>query len=212
MLLFSATIVSLLATIFEPKAFRIEVSPVENFNMFVVNLTDITTITTVSKRFEIKATYDELTGIYNRSKFNEILNDQYNIYKRYNEPLCFAIFDIDLFKQVNDTYGHVVGDETLIKFANTINNEVRNTDVFARWGGEEFTLLLLHTNIDDAFLVVDKLREIIENTLFKTIGQKTCSVGVTQFNNNDTIDTVIIRADDALYEAKESGRNKVCVK
>jgi len=193
--------------IFEPKAFKIE-----DTDKYVVVLIDITTITTKSKKFENKATYDALTNIYNRSKFNDVINEHYNLFKRYQENLCFAIFDIDFFKKVNDTYGHVVGDETLITFAQTIDESVRDTDVFARWGGEEFTLLMPSTNIEDGYIVVDKLRKLIEDVNFKTIGQKTCSIGITQFKKEDTIDSVLIRADEALYEAKETGRNKVCIK
>jgi len=198
--------------IFEPKSFKIDVSEIKGSQKFVITFTDITSLTTKSKRFETKATYDELTSIYNRSKFNEVMIEYFNLFTRYNEPLCFAIFDIDFFKQVNDTYGHLVGDEVLIKFSQTINSMVRATDVFARWGGEEFTLLMPGTKIDDGFEVVNKIREVIENVKFEVIGQKTCSVGVTQFKKDDTIDSALVRADEALYEAKESGRNKVCVK
>ncbi len=198
--------------IFEPKAFKIEVNKIEDTDKYVVVLIDITTITTKSKKFENKATYDALTNIYNRSKFNDVINEHYNLFKRYQENLCFAIFDIDFFKKVNDTYGHVVGDETLITFAQTIDESVRDTDVFARWGGEEFTLLMPSTNIEDCYIVVDKLRQLIEDVNFKTIGQKTCSIGITQFKKDDTIDSVLIRADEALYDAKETGRNKVCIK
>ncbi len=199
-------------SVFEPKAFKIDINQIDDTNKYVVVLTDITNLTTKSNKFETKATYDELTKIYNRGKFNEMLTEHYNLFKRYDEPLSFAIFDIDFFKLVNDTYGHVVGDETLITFAKTIDEAVRTTDIFARWGGEEFTLLLPETKAEDAFEVADKLRILIENIPFKTIGQKTCSIGVTQFKKDDTIDSVLTRADEALYEAKESGRNKVCIK
>lgn len=197
---------------FEPRAFKIDVSSIDNTDKFVISLTDITAITTKSRRFENKATYDALTNIYNRSKFNEELEEHYNLFKRYKHPLCFAIFDIDFFKQVNDTYGHVVGDDTLITFSKTIDEAVRSTDIFARWGGEEFTLLMPDTNIEDGFKVVEHLRELIENVTFKIVGQKTCSIGITQFKESDTIDSVLVRSDEALYEAKESGRNKVCLR
>jgi len=197
---------------FEPETFVIEVNPIENSEKFVVTLTNITTITTRSKKYEMRATYDVLTNIYNRSKFNECIDEQHKLFTRYDGNLCFAIFDIDFFKQVNDIYGHVIGDKTLIIFAQTIEEQIRNTDVFARWGGEEFTLLMPHTKIDDAYFVVEKLRKLIENIDFKTVGQKTCSIGLTQFMQGDTVDSVLVRADEALYEAKESGRNKVCIK
>ncbi len=197
---------------FEPKAFRINVNEISNTDKFVVSLTDITELTVKSKSFEIKATYDVLTNIFNRSKFNELIVEHYNLYKRYKKSLSFAIFDIDFFKKVNDTYGHVIGDEVLITFTRTIDDATRDTDIFARWGGEEFVLLMPETSMDEAKVAVDHLRILIEKAYFKKAEHITCSVGVTQFNQNDTIDTVIIRADDALYEAKETGRNKVCTK
>ncbi|MGB5866979.1 MAG: diguanylate cyclase [Arcobacteraceae bacterium] len=197
---------------FEPKAFQIHVTALKNLDKFLVTLVDITKITMKSKQFEIKATYDNLTKIYNRSKFNELIEIEYKNAINEQEPLCFAMIDIDHFKEVNDVYGHMVGDETLITFAKTINKLIREGDIFARWGGEEFTLLLPSTDITKAHLIVDELREAIENVTFKLIGKKTCSIGLTQFKENDTIKDVIIRADNALYEAKKSGRNKVCLK
>ena len=197
---------------FEPKAFQIYVTALGDSDKFLVTLTDITQITIKSKKYEIQATYDNLTKVYNRTKFNELIENNFNHWKKTSESLCFAIFDIDFFKIVNDDYGHIVGDETLVTFAQTINNLIRDSDIFARWGGEEFTLLLPNTTIEEAYEIVEKLRIIIENTEFTLIGQKTCSVGVTQFNESDTVKCVIERADEALYEAKETGRNKVCVK
>ena len=197
---------------FEPKAFKIDVNRINGFDLFVVSLTDITIITTKSKNFENKATYDALTNIYNRSKFTEVIDEHYKIFKRYAAPLSFAIFDIDFFKQVNDTYGHITGDTTLITFAYTINEAVRATDIFARWGGEEFVLLMPETKINEAVIVADKLRTLIEKTRFKEVGTVTCSVGVSQFKEDDTIDDILKRADKALYLAKENGRNKVCSK
>jgi len=197
---------------FAPETFVIDVNPIENSDQFVVTLTNITSITTRSKKYEMRATYDVLTNIYNRSKFNECIEEQYKLFSRYGGDLCFAIIDIDFFKKVNDLYGHVIGDKTLITFAQTIEKKVRNTDVFARWGGEEFTLLLPQTRIEDASFVLENLRRVIEKVNFKTVGQKTCSIGLTQFMQGDTIDTVLVRADEALYEAKDTGRNKVCIK
>ena len=197
---------------FEPKAFKIDVNNIDDTDYFVVTLTDITKITSKTKAFEVKATYDALTNIYNRSKFNEIIQQQYEIFKTQKFDLSFAIFDIDFFKKVNDTYGHLIGDETLITFSHTINDHTRDGDFFARWGGEEFVLLMPDTSLSKAQEIANYLREIISKTHFKQIEHITCSVGVTQFKENDTIDDVLIRADDALYEAKEGGRNQVCTK
>ncbi len=197
---------------FEPKAFRINVNGISDTDKFVVSLTDITELTTKSKSFEIKATYDALTNIYNRSKFNDMIDEHSNLYKRYNTPLSFAIFDIDFFKKVNDNYGHIIGDKTLITFAKTIDDATRDTDIFARWGGEEFVLLMPETSIEDAKVAVEHLRELIEKTSFKEVENITCSIGLSQFKDDDTIDDILMRSDEALYEAKKSGRNKVCIK
>ena len=197
---------------FEPKAFQIHVTTLNSSDKFLVTLVDITKITMKSKKFEIQATYDNLTKIFNRTKFNEIMETEYLNWKKTDESLCFAIFDIDFFKIVNDEFGHIVGDETLLVFAQTINNNIKGSDTFARWGGEEFTLLLPSTEIAEAYAIVENLRIIIEKVPFSLIGNKTCSIGITQFTKNDTILDVITRADEALYEAKETGRNKVCVK
>lgn len=197
---------------FEPETFIIDVNPILYSDKFVVTLTNVTELTTKSKQFELRANYDSLTNLYNRNKFNEFVELHYNLFKRYKDDVCFAIFDIDYFKAVNDTYGHIIGDETLIRFSKTINNNIRKTDIFARWGGEEFTLLMPKTKLEDAYRVADNLRKIVQNVDFKTVGQKTCSIGVTQFREGDTIKDILVRADEALYEAKENGRNKVCKK
>jgi len=199
-------------TTFVPKAFRIEVNALEDTDIFVVTLTDITKLTTKSKQYEHKATYDALTSVYNRSKFNEVFELEVQTAKANNHHLSFAIFDIDFFKKVNDTHGHIIGDETLITFAKTIQDNIREVDTFARWGGEEFVLAMSGTDSQTAFKVVDNLRQIIEKTHFKVVEHITCSVGLTAVNPEDKIDDILIRADEALYEAKESGRNKVCLK
>ena len=197
---------------FQPKAFRIDVSCIKYSNKFVVSLTDITQLTTQSKQFETKATYDDLTKVFNRSKFNEVFDLEVKTAIADNHPLCFAIMDIDFFKKVNDNYGHIIGDDTLITFAQTIQSRLRKIDTFARWGGEEFVLALPGADIDTAFQIVDNLRNNIESTYFKAIESITCSIGLTQLTQDDTIDNILIRSDNALYEAKESGRNRVCIK
>ena len=194
---------------FEPKAFKIEVANIDNSTKYIVSLTDITSATEKSNRFESRATFDPLTNVYNRGKFNELTNEYYKLFRRYDKPLSFALFDLDFFKKVNDTYGHLIGDETLKRFASIISETSRETDIFARWGGEEFVLLMPQTNLDQAYIAAEKLRHLVAQTPFKEVGQITCSIGISQFRKGDTIDDVIKRVDDALYEAKNSGRNKV---
>jgi len=191
--------------------FRIEVDNIEDTNKYVITLTDITNIILKSKNFEEKANYDSLTKIYNRNKFNDLLEENFKLFKRYKRDICLAIFDIDFFKLVNDDYNHLVGDEVLKEFATLIKTSIRDTDLFARWGGEEFTLIMPETNINDAYKVLDNLREKISQEVFNTVGHKTCSIGLTQFNKNDTIKSLMARADKGLYTAKQTGRNKVCL-
>ncbi|MBC8238411.1 MAG: GGDEF domain-containing protein, partial [Helicobacteraceae bacterium] len=123
--------------------------------------------------------------------------------------LVFIILDIDFFKNVNDKYGHLVGDDILRTLSNIIKSKTRENDLFARWGGEEF-VLALDISIEKGFAIANNLRSFIKKNNFDVVGELTCSFGITQFKKNDTLDTMILRADKALYKAKEDGRNKVC--
>lgn len=152
---------------------------------------------------------DGLTGIFNRNKFEEIFEYELKQIKRYKRPLCLAVLDIDHFKNFNDTFGHLIGDEVLIMLADTINENTRDTDLFARWGGEEFVILFNNTPLDIAIDKAQELRGIIEKLEHKTAGKITVSFGVTQLKDNDTLKSILDRADKALYQAKNSGRNCV---
>ncbi len=155
------------------------------------------------------ASYDELTGIYNRRKFYEILDYEMNMVKRYNQKLSLIMFDLDYFKNVNDRYGHNVGDKVLRIIAKSIRRNIRLTDTFARWGGEEFFIILPKTPIKEAAAIAEHLRKIIENIRFGRVCRITCSFGVTYFRNGDTRDSFVNRADKAMYKAKTKGRNRV---
>ena len=197
---------------FEPKAFQINVNPIEDSDKFVVTLTDVTQLATQMKTFENKATYDNLTKIYNRSKFIEVFEYEAQKAKDQNYSLAFGMFDIDHFKKVNDTYGHLIGDKTLITFASTINNSIRKTDTFARWGGEEFVILLPSVDEEELEEILNHIRKKIEKTPFEEVGNITCSIGATIYQEGESLDTLSARADEGLYIAKESGRNKVVIK
>jgi diguanylate cyclase (GGDEF)-like protein len=123
--------------------------------------------------------------------------------------LSLVILDIDHFKEVNDTHGHLVGDSVLQKMVLTIDSHTRKSDFFARWGGEEFVLLLVGTSQKDAMTFAENIRLIISNVKFDRVENVSCSFGVSSYKKSDTIDTMIKRADDALYLAKNSGRNNV---
>jgi len=152
---------------------------------------------------------DELTGLKNRRFINERMSVEFARARRYHRPVSYILFDIDFFKQVNDNYGHLVGDDVLKKLSNIIKSKIREDDLFARWGGEEF-VLVLNTSIEQALTIANNLRSFIEKSDFEVAGKITCSFGMTQFKKNDTLDMMILRADSALYEAKARGRNRVC--
>ncbi len=193
------------------KVFLVKITTLNDLtkHSHVLTFTNITDISLKSKYYERKATFDELTNIFNRTKFNEYMKDEIEICKRRELPLCVILFDIDKFKSINDTYGHLIGDEVLKKLANIVKSTIRKTDIFARWGGEEFILLLPKVKIDMAKNIAENIRENIEKSSFPEVGKVTCSFGVSQFRYGDNQETFVKRADEALYRAKKNGRNRV---
>jgi diguanylate cyclase len=162
---------------------------------------------------QLKATHDPLTGLPNRLAYDDRIVTEMARWKRYQTPLTLIIWDIDFFKHINDTFGHKAGDKTLVLIAKLISSHCRETDFVSRFGGEEFTMLLSDTDAQSAFQAADKLRLVIEKTAFNSNGKKiaiTISCGITQFTENDTADSAFSRADKALYDAKNNGRNQ-CV-
>jgi polar amino acid transport system substrate-binding protein len=171
----------------------------------------------LQKQLEILATTDSMTKLYNRRYFENTANHYFDLLKRTKIDVSFIMLDIDNFKQINDNYGHKVGDLALIELANILSNLSRKSDIICRFGGEEFIILLPHTNLEGAKLMAEKIRTDVEKfTLsFETSRQLkfTISLGVAQVNTTEdkNIEAAIKRADDALYEAKNSGKNRVCV-
>lgn len=162
-----------------------------------------------NKQLASLATKDRLTGVNNRHMFEEQFEKEEAYAVRYNEPLHLIILDIDYFKKVNDTFGHMVGDSVLKEFAQTIEKNSRSSDFFARWGGEEFVLLLRNTDDDNAFNVADKLRLHIQEYPFDTVGNVTCSIGMCRVDPKLSLNENLSRADEALYLSKSQGRNTV---
>jgi diguanylate cyclase (GGDEF)-like protein len=148
------------------------------------------------------ANYDKLTQIYNRNALSKELK------KLIENRGSIIYFDIDHFKKINDTYGHEKGDFVLKELAKLVKNNLRKDDIFGRWGGEEFLILLPHTSYEEALKVVEKLRKIIESHDFDGL-KVTASFGVTYVKKDDNEESLLQRADEALYEAKNSGRNQV---
>jgi len=152
---------------------------------------------------------DPLTLLYNRRKFNEILKYEIERERRYKSGLLLILCDIDNFKKINDKYGHNTGDEILKTFSQVMKNSIRKSDSIARWGGEEFILLISNADSDKAIFIAEKLRKTIEETEFKPVNSVTASFGATFFEGNDSEESLIARADKALYRAKDKGRNLV---
>ena len=162
----------------------------------------------------IRALTDQLTKLPNRHAYNERLHLEYNRWRRYKNPLSLIMGDIDLFKSINDTHGHIAGDSALRETAKILQNGIRTTDFAARFGGEEFVILMPETNISDATKVINKIRLSIQaNRIQEGVAdfKLTMSFGVACFADDDTSTTVLTRADKALYRAKNKGRNQVCV-
>lgn len=152
---------------------------------------------------------DSLTGAYNRNMLNVALPSEIERARRYGTPLAMILLDIDHFKQINDQYGHQVGDRTLVWVTERIATQLRDSDVLFRWGGEEFMVLAPNIDLASAGRVADRMRREIEQAPFEPAGRITCSFGCSEFRNDDTRDGFIQRADRALYLAKTNGRNRV---
>lgn len=153
---------------------------------------------------------DKLTNIYNRRKIDETLACELERAKRNNSCFSLILIDIDKFKDVNDTYGHKVGDFVLQEIAKILQANVRKVDLVGRWGGEEFLILDVEKHPERVVGFAEKIRKAIEKHDFEGVGQVTCSFGITHYIEDDTDASIIIRSDKALYNAKKSGRN--CVK
>jgi diguanylate cyclase (GGDEF)-like protein/PAS domain S-box-containing protein len=172
---------------------------------------DVTELKKTEMQLQRLSTTDVLTGAYNRRMFMDLLTREMKRVIRYGEPFSLLMFDVDNFKSVNDTYGHDTGDRVLIEIVRLSMETIRQADVLARWGGEEFMVLLPETRHDMARTLGERLRKRIDEHSFEDIGRLTVSVGVTSLQQVDTIDSLLKRVDEALYNAKESGRNRVAV-
>jgi len=176
-------------------------------NDTIIEYTALRENITSQKMMEELSTKDVLTGLYNRRYIENILITIKNNFNRYNESFCIVMIDIDNFKEVNDLYGHQIGDEVLKSIANILKENSRVTDIIGRWGGEEFLLVITKSSLENAQIVAEKLRAKVDSIFFEVVGKKTISLGISQYYEN--IEQTINAADTALYKAKKSGRNKV---
>lgn len=164
----------------------------------------------LNEQLEVSANTDPLTNIYNRRHFFEIAKQTMILRERDNSHLSLAMIDIDNFKQINDTYGHDVGDQVIKALVFEINDIIRRSDLFARFGGEEFIILFPNTSLQSALKVCEKIRIAIEKSTIVNATTHTISIGLTEFIADDkAIIDIIIRADKLLYTAKGTGKNKV---
>lgn len=183
----------------------------------VAVIRDVTAQKELEEELQRLASTDPLTGILNRRTFLGRAEEECDRARRYGRPMALAMIDIDHFKTVNDTFGHAMGDQAICHIADVISAGLRKSDVFCRWGGEEFALILAETNDQPALLTAQRLRLSIEETplLRDEVGevplQLRVSVGVGGFHpDEETLEAFIDRVDQALYSAKRTGRNKVC--
>ena len=169
---------------------------------YVVIFTDISSMQSISMT-------DPLTGIANRLHFTMVYEHAINVALREQLPLGIIFFDIDYFKRVNDFYGHLTGDKILKDIANLVKQRLRKSDIYARWGGEEFIILLPDTSLEETFQVAEMLRSTIESEPFEVVGNITCSFGITVLRDNESAEMLLKRVDGLLYKAKEDGRNRI---
>lgn len=161
-----------------------------------------------------RAMTDTLTGLPNREAYNDRIHQEIQRWQRYGNQLTLAVIDIDFFKKINDNYGHQIGDKVLKIVAMTVSKLLREVDFMARFGGEEFVVLLPETDADNALILLNRIREGLANKPLKYKEDKislTVSIGISQFTEKDTTETAFARADEALYKAKESGRNQCII-
>ena len=192
--------------------FYLKISKMKDSKSYLLTFNDITKLESDKNNIKKLAELDPLTQIYNRVKLNEIFRSLFFNAKKYNSVVTMILFDIDHFKQINDTYGHNVGDKVLKELASLVRGLLRDGDIFARWGGEEFVVVLEGVSLEAMTNLASRLRREIEKFPFDVVEHVTCSFGVTQFSQSDTETLFFERVDEALYEAKESGRNCVITK
>lgn len=176
----------------------------------VTTFTDITDRKEHERELTRISVTDHLTGIYNRLKVSQIMRDEIVRARRYGVKLSLIIFDIDHFKGFNDTYGHDRGDFVLTETVQTVLPLIRESDIMARWGGEEFLILLPETEGEAAFNLAERLRKAVAAHGYAETGAVTCSFGTAEYRRNEEEDAWIKRGDEALYQAKRGGRNKTC--
>jgi diguanylate cyclase (GGDEF)-like protein len=187
------------------------------FSLFITLIVIIIIIYVIrkyNKKLEYLADNDLLTNINNRRIFDKKLEESILVHQRHNQNMNLVFLDIDNFKNINDKFGHASGDKVIIRIANILKNNIRQTDLLARWGGEEFVITYINTSFEDALTVTEKLKNLIENDyILKDLSKSiiTASFGLTTLKKDDKIDDLINRADMAMYESKDNGKNRISI-
>jgi len=169
---------------------------------------DITKLYEIQEKLKNEAYHDALTNIYNRKAFNERIEEKFDLYNRYESRFCIAMYDIDDFKFINDNYGHDAGDRVLVEMTKEIKSKIRKTDLIFRVGGEEFVIIFSKTLINEAFTVVEKIRETVSKMRIIDNRSITISIGITEVKEADTPTTIYERIDKLMYVSKHEGKNK----
>ncbi len=169
---------------------------------------DITELHEIHEKLKEQAYQDELTNIFNRKAFNERIKEKFDLYQRYNSIFCIAMYDIDNFKNINDTYGHDVGDKVLKEMTDEVKLHIRKTDLLFRVGGEEFVIIFPKTLVDEAFEVVEKIRVNVSNMSIIENERITISIGLSEVNEKDDTDSIYERIDKLMYQSKNNGKNQ----
>jgi len=183
--------------------------PIPGTQQILFVLTDITDLEKESREKEQLAMLDPLTSCFTRQKFKEILTGEMRRSKQFDRSFSLILMDIDFFQTLNDQFGQSAGDKVLVTVSTIVQQRIRECDMFARWGGEEFILLIPETDGDNAVLLAESIRSIIEQYHFLKVGQVTCSFGVAEFVTGKTKDNMLTEADRALTISKNNGRNCV---
>lgn len=204
----SKRIVSMLDKDFHVHAFSLNLNDFSD-DTTIISFTDISETMLEQINLENKVIHDNLTNAYNREYFEQNYKKLLNSYHNHNSKLAIALLDIDYFKNVNDDFGHDIGDEVLKEFVKTIQRYSRKDDILVRWGGEEFILVLKINSENDLINALENLRKVIELHPFIKVEKITTSIGATIYKDDESIVSTIKRADEAVYKAKAQGRNRV---
>lgn len=195
----------------EEKTFILKISSLhkDKKGEYILSLTDITETERLKKSYQLQAILDPLTKIYNRQAFNDKYPKEFYYAKTKEKELRLLMADIDYFKKINDTYGHQIGDYVLKEFCKIINLLIPNNYFFARWGGEEFIIIAQDDTLENVMHYAQKIRKAVEDFEFLHVGKVTVSLGVASLRKEDEENSFLARVDEALYKAKQEGRNRV---